>query len=159
LRFTISSAIKHAKLSQQLQQSEEHLRQTQRFIERIAETTPGIVYVYDLVERRNIYINPQITKLLGYSPQTIQALGTELITQLMHPDDFARLSIAFQQFDTVKNGEIIENEYRIRHANGEWRWFSSRDTVFIRHLRKMLIPFYDWLLTGDACGGRSHRQW
>ena len=132
LRFTISSAIKHAKLSQQLQQSEEHLRQTQRFIERIAETTPGIVYVYDLVERRNIYINPQITKLLGYSPQTIQALGTELITQLMHPDDFARLSIAFQQFDTVKNGEIIENEYRIRHANGEWRWFSSRDTVFIR---------------------------
>ncbi|MEN2383578.1 MAG: DUF4277 domain-containing protein [Gloeotrichia echinulata DEX184] len=31
--------------------------------------------------------------------------------------------------------------------------------AIIRHLRKMLIPFYDWLLTGDACGGRSHRQW
>lgn len=114
-------------------QAEERLRESRQFIERIAETTPGILYVYDLVEQRSIYINHQVTKLLGYTPQQIQDMGTEFMPQLMHPDDLARFFAYQQQINSARDGDILENEYRMRHANGEWRWFCSRDTVFTRN--------------------------
>ncbi|MBD6615085.1 PAS domain S-box protein [Komarekiella sp. 'clone 1'] len=114
-------------------QAEQRLQESQRFIERIAETTPGILYVYDLLEARNIYLNGQVNKLLGYTPQQIQDMGAEFLINLMHPDDLARSPVIDTRFDTVKDGDILENEYRMRHANGEWRWFCSRDTVFTRN--------------------------
>jgi PAS domain S-box-containing protein len=114
-------------------QAEERLQESQHFIERIAETTPGILYVYDLLEARNIYLNGQVIQLLGYTPQQVQDMGTEFLANVMHPDDLARFLAAFKRFDAAKDGDILENEYRMRHANGEWRWFCSRDTVFTRN--------------------------
>ncbi|HIK04041.1 MAG TPA: PAS domain-containing protein [Trichormus sp. M33_DOE_039] len=133
LRSTLYSAIKKAQLSAELRRSEERLRESQKLIERIAETTPGILYVYDLVERRNVYLNKKVTNLLGYTPQSIQALGKEFLTQIMHPDDLAQLPAVFGQFDSVADGEVVEHEYRMRHANGEWRWFQSRNSIFNRN--------------------------
>jgi PAS domain S-box-containing protein len=114
-------------------QAEEQLRESQQFIERIAETTPGILYVYDLVEQRNVYINSQVTELLGYTAQQIQDMGTEFLANLIHPDDLEQFLGAYKRFSSLRNSEILENEYRMRHANGEWRWFCSRDTLFTRN--------------------------
>jgi len=113
--------------------AEERLQESQHFIERIAETTPGVLYVYDLLEARNIYLNGQVNKLLGYTPQQIQEMGTEFLPNLMHPDNLARSPVMYKRFDSAKDGDILENEYRMRHANGEWRWFCSRDTIFTRN--------------------------
>ena len=32
----------------------------------------------------------------------------------------------------MADGEVRENEYRMRHADGKWRWLQSRETVFSR---------------------------
>jgi PAS domain S-box-containing protein len=133
LHSTIHSAVAQAKLRQELQESEARLRQTQHFIERIAETTPGILYVYDVVEKRNIYFNGQVHSLLGYTPQQIQALDLQFLAKLMHPEDLPLFYAYLQGLVSVQDGEIKEFEYRMRHANGEWRWFYSRDTVFTRN--------------------------
>ncbi|MBD2345304.1 PAS domain S-box protein [Anabaena subtropica] len=133
LRSTIHSAIVQVQLRKELCRSEEQLRESQQFIERIAETTPGILYVYDLREKRNVYLNGKVGKLLGHNPETIQALGKEFLIKLMHPDDLVQLPQVFQQFDSAKDGDIIEHEYRMRHANGKWCWFFSRNSVFLRN--------------------------
>ncbi len=114
-------------------QAEERLRESQQFIERIAETTPGILYVHDIVEQRNVYINSQVAEILGYTPQQIQEMGTELLLNLMHPDDLPGFLGMYERLGSFRDGKIIENEYRMRHANGEWRWFCSRDTLFTRN--------------------------
>lgn len=113
-------------------QAEELLRQSQHFIQRIADTTPNILYLYDLIEQRTVYVNHQITELLGYTPETIHEMGTALFQHLMHPDDLARLPEYFKQFYGTQDGDIFEFECRMRHINGEWRWFCSRDTVFTK---------------------------
>ncbi|MBE9004289.1 PAS domain-containing protein [Fortiea sp. LEGE XX443] len=133
LRSTIHSAVAQLKLRQELQQSEARLRETQQFIERIAETTPGILYVYDVAEKHNVYLNGQVNKLLGYTLQQIQDMGREFLTKFMHPDDCPLFSIHLQKFASVQDSEILEFEYRMRHADGQWRWFHSRDTVFSRN--------------------------
>ncbi|WP_066426458.1 PAS domain-containing protein [Anabaena sp. 4-3] len=133
LRSTLISAITKAQLSAELRRSQEQLRESQKFIERIAETTPGILYVYDLVEQRNVYLNGQVVKLLGYSCESIQALGAEFLPQLMYPDDLVQLPHVFHRFNSAGDDDVIEHEYRMRHANGEWRWFCSHNSVFTRN--------------------------
>ncbi|WP_341524756.1 PAS domain S-box protein [Nostoc sp. UHCC 0302] len=114
--------------------AEERLRQSKQFIERIANTIPGILYVYDLAEQRNVYLNHQVVELLGYTQEQIQDMGSQFLPNLMHPDDLARFSVLCQRFNSAQDGEVIENEYRMQHANGEWQWFCSRDTVFTRNV-------------------------
>lgn len=112
------------------QQSQAHRCGSPQFIQQIADTVPGLLYVYDLTEQRNVYVNQQIEEVLGYSPTEIQALGADLLAHLIHPDDLAALPQHYAQFDAAPAGAVYEFEYRMRDAKGEWRWLLSRDTVF-----------------------------
>jgi PAS domain S-box-containing protein len=113
-------------------QVKEALQQSQRFIQGIADSSPGVLYLYDLIEQRNIYINRQVPLVLGYSMAEIQEMGANFLPTLMHPDDLARFLEHSRQFETLQEGDILENEYRMKHITGEWRWFYSRDVVFTR---------------------------
>ncbi|MGB7375671.1 MAG: PAS domain S-box protein [Rivularia sp. (in: cyanobacteria)] len=114
-------------------QVEHQLQDSEQLLERIADTTPGLLYLYDLVEQQNVYVNNQIGELLGYTPAEIQDMGKELFPRIMHPDDLARVPELLQRFDSAIDGKILGIEYRLRHANGEWRWFYGRETVFNRN--------------------------
>jgi PAS domain S-box-containing protein len=113
-------------------QSELALQESQRFIQRIADASPNILYLYDLQEQRNVYVNREIGIILGYTPDEIQAMGSSLFTNLIHPDDLKQLVSYHAQIYAALDGEILEIEYRVRHVNGEWRWFYGRDAIFKR---------------------------
>lgn len=113
-------------------QAELQLQESQRFIQQIAAAMPGTLYVYDVLEQRNVYVNRQIGELLGYTPEQIQSLGDQLFAQLIHPDDFATIGTQFERLDQVKDGESVDYEYRMQHADGTWRWLWSRNTVSTR---------------------------
>lgn len=107
------------------------LWENQRLFQKIADATPQILYLHDLVEKRNIYVNRQITEILGYPPEAVQQM--EGFPQpLIHPEDWPKLVENLKRLSQAKDGEIIEIEYRMRRANGEWCWLISRDTVFSR---------------------------
>jgi len=111
---------------------EEEARERHRFIEKVAETTPDVLYVYDLQERCNIYANRNLGVILGFTPEQAVAMGDALMPTLAHPDDLERIARHHREFETATDGEIREIAYRMRRADGEWRWLSSRDTVFER---------------------------
>ncbi len=113
-------------------QAEEQLRQSQHFIQQIADTTPNILYLYDLLKQRYIYVNRRITDVLGYSQTEICEMGTEVLQRLMHPEELDRLPAYFHQFYSAEDGDILEFEYRMKGVDNEWHWFCSRDTVFSR---------------------------
>jgi len=112
--------------------SEKTFQESQHFIQRIADATPSILYIYDLVEGRNVYINNEIKLILGYTPEEIQKIHSSLFIKLWHPNDLAILSERIKRFDRAKDGEVIETEYRLKDRLGEWHWFYSRDTIFSR---------------------------
>ena len=114
-------------------QAEIALQESQHFIQQIAEASPNILYLYDIQEQRNVYTNREIYTILGYSSEEIQAMGENFVLDLMHPDD--QKSALLKYYERVKGAqdhEVVETEYRMRHANGEWRWLYSRDVVFSR---------------------------
>jgi PAS domain S-box-containing protein len=118
---------------QQVNQAEVELREQQQLLERVTESTSALLYIYDLVDRRNAYVNAQITNLLGYSPEEIQAMGSNLFANLVHPDDLPKLLTQLDRCFRAADGEIIESEYRMRDVNGDWHWLQSRDSVLNRN--------------------------
>lgn len=103
-----------------------------RFTQKIAELVPVAIYIYDLERRQNIYANRNILATLGYTPAEIAAMGTEVFARLLHPDDLAALPARLARFGSAGDGDLIETEYRMRHADGGWRWLLSHEIVFAR---------------------------
>lgn len=115
-----------------LKEANRELEFSRQFAERIAEASPHIVYVFDIVEQRILYSNRLIAEDLGYSPDEIREMGDEFLPGTLHPDDLAQVPAMLARWETAQDGDILEHEYRMRSASDEWRWFLARDTVFLR---------------------------
>ncbi|MEG4838935.1 PAS domain S-box protein [Microcoleus sp. B9-D4] len=114
-------------------QAELALQESQQFIQKVAEATPGILYLYDLEEQRNIYTNTSLFGLLGYTLDDITAMDSSLMPQLIYPEDLPKIVEHHASFAEVEDGETREIEYRVRGAYGQLLWLQSRDTIFSRN--------------------------
>lgn len=125
-------------------QAELALQESQQFIQKVADATPGILYLYDLEEQRNIYSNNSLLALLGYTSDDIVAMESSMMPQLIHPEDLLRIVKHHASLVEVEDGEIREIEYRMRATDGQFLWLHSRDTIFSRNADgqgKVIIGF------------------
>lgn len=105
---------------------------TDALLRLVPEQLPLIVYVYDLVDQRNIYTNRCFTEMLGYPREDAERAGSTLLRDILHADDRHAMQLARQRYATAADREIIETEYRMRSADGQWHWLRSRDIVLSR---------------------------
>jgi PAS domain S-box-containing protein len=101
-------------------------------IERITNTTPGIIYVYNMEQNREVYANQSTAAFLGYTPEELTGMGNTLVSRLMHPEDQERLKEYDESFLQVKDGEVRSFKYRMKNRKGEYRWLRTYETVFKR---------------------------
>jgi PAS domain S-box-containing protein len=121
----------HSDISQQ-KETEEILRQNRHFLDRILQTSPNLVYIFDLHERWNVYSNRELLAFLGYDQDQIRESGSQLFASILHPEDADRLAEHYRLFDAAGADKIFEVEYRVQDARGEWRWLRSREVLFSR---------------------------
>lgn len=107
------------------------LKDSEEFRERVLEMHPGVIYVFDLAERRPVFVNPQFATLLGYPEDQATAL-MERFTELVHPADIDTLPAQLESWQHATDDAVFESMHRIRSASGSWRWFLGRDRVFRR---------------------------
>jgi diguanylate cyclase (GGDEF)-like protein/PAS domain S-box-containing protein len=112
--------------------AEYDLQKSRPFVERIAATTPGILYVYDLDQRRNVYSNREAVAVLGYKPEEVDSFSRGEM-QHFHPDDIPAIENHHRGLRDAQDGEVRRIEYRARHAAGHWVWLAARDTPFERN--------------------------
>lgn len=118
----------------ELKQAEEKLKERNLFVESLVNLSPNILYIYDIIGKRNIYVNDGIGKILGYSLQDIKDMGSQLLPTLMHPEDFKiYLEETLPKYAKAKDNEQIVSQYRMKHKNGEWHWFTATETIYSRH--------------------------
>lgn len=112
--------------------TELELQKSQNFIENITNTSPNILYIFDLETQSNIYCNHSIAKILGFKENEIQKMKNEILPILIHPEDLLLINEHHQQLKQAKNQEILNIEYRIKDIQGNWHWFASHDKIFSR---------------------------
>jgi PAS domain S-box-containing protein len=102
------------------------------FCRRVLDASLNGVYIHDLGQARNTFINAEYTRLTGYTLWQLAALDGAAFYALFHPDDQPRISDHLAGIRTAGDGEVREIEYRFRRADGTWIWCLSRDAVFER---------------------------
>ncbi|NEP18591.1 MAG: PAS domain S-box protein [Leptolyngbya sp. SIO4C1] len=81
----------------ELKQTQRALEESQNFIRRISESTPGIIYIYDLESNRNIYLNATVQAILGYTAAEVMQMEN-VVSELVHPEDINAVYRYFQRF-------------------------------------------------------------
>ncbi|MGD9124715.1 MAG: PAS domain S-box protein, partial [Desulfarculaceae bacterium] len=122
-------------LKQELARSrrqQESLRKLQDFFKRVISLLPFQIQVYDLKKQQYIYENTQGANFLGYSVEQMQGMGSWFIETVTHPEDYDPFCEYLAGMGQAADGEVVEHQYRMRSAEGQWRWLLSRGVVFQR---------------------------
>ncbi|MEG4069256.1 PAS domain-containing protein [Microcoleus sp. Pol11C2] len=132
---------------------EAQLRESQHWLSAVIKTNPNLLYVYDLIEDKSLYINREIYSDIGYTFEEIQEMAATFIPKLIHPDDIPAFLEQRKKIEIAKDGESFDFEYRIQHKNGEYRWFLSRESVFSR-----TADGKPWKILGTAAEISARKQ-
>ncbi|MGB7949121.1 MAG: PAS domain-containing protein [Candidatus Binatia bacterium] len=130
---------------------EQALARSRDEFERMAATSPDFLFIYDLIRDENVYSNRRLEEQLGYTVAQFQVLKSNVADPLMHSEDLSHVREQYRRFDTAADGEVLEWESRLRHADGTYRWFHFRATVFDRtdHSRPRRIIGHSWNVTAQ----------
>jgi PAS domain S-box-containing protein len=103
----------------QLHRIRRQLAERDRLFQLISENAADMIALVDSDGRR-LYNSPAYQKVLGYSPEELQATSS---TEQIHPDDRPKVLQAAENARLSGQGERVE--YRIRHKDGSWRTLES----------------------------------
>lgn len=109
------------------------LRETERMIQRIAESVPELIFIYDIELKRCVYRNRSLMEGLGYAPPGSAGMLTmEELLSVTHPEDVPKLTEHFGIVRRSPTDHIHELQIRLQDAQGETRWRGVRSMVFNR---------------------------
>jgi PAS domain S-box-containing protein len=112
------------------------LQESQNFIRKITDATPSIIASYNVRSGRYTFISEGLEKLLGYKTMEVKERGAGFFDEIIHPDDAPALyekyakTIAEVNSGSSSKEVVMEFTYRMKHKNGEYRWFHTYGTVF-----------------------------
>ncbi len=117
--------------------AERALADSQRLLGRITDVQPGVIYVLDLWANGGdgafVYVNRYAPDLLGYRDLPAERReSVRVLFELMHPDDAGAAATDLGRVEHLADGETLERDFRMRAADGNWRWVRSRLLVFSR---------------------------
>ena len=110
----------------------ENIREQLYFNQEITNTSPGIIYVFDLLQQKEIYSNKKLEELFGYTPEDVNATGSSVFSLLIHPEDIHDVEQYVTAFSKAADGEVRSTEYRLKDPKNSYRWIRTYETVFKR---------------------------
>jgi len=134
LGSSVERALSEARERAARKQAQAELNESMHFIQQITDATPSLIYMLDINDRRFVYGNRATITIMGYEMREVEQMGDGYLLGHLHIDDLTQLPERLARFKDVRDGEIIDTSFRIKHREGEWRWLYSRETIFSRHL-------------------------
>lgn len=113
-------------------QIEADLRHERKLLERMASLIPDYLHLFDLTLGRPVYLNRPFADFLGYTMEDLAKLGPSVVAALLHPDDLVVERSFGDRYVALKDGQIMETEYRWRQKSGGYVWLNVRESAFQR---------------------------
>jgi two-component system cell cycle sensor histidine kinase/response regulator CckA len=108
--------------------AEQALRESELRYRLLAEGLPLVPYTADAGSGRFVYVGPQVEQLLGFTAAELLELDEKGLAAnyTVHPEDQQRLWTWYQRALAGKTTRHDAIDFRVRHADGRWRWVRSR---------------------------------
>jgi PAS domain S-box-containing protein len=113
-------------------QAEVELADSRNFVEHVLDATPDFVVIHDRLAGRDVRLNNRLQDILGRSRYAGEPATHDDFYAQFHPEDLHHFLEAQEQLNRAVDGEIVETELRMRHADQSWRWVLMRQIVFRR---------------------------
>src|ERR1700730_11185703 len=117
------------------QHAKDALRASQESLRLIVDSIPGLV-VTMTAEGELEFVSQQC---LDYFGMTLDELKGWTTSDIVHPDDLSRVLATWRR--TFETGDLYDSEYRIRRADGVYRWFDVRALPW-RNTEGRIIRWY-----------------
>ena len=109
---------------------EETVRDNSLMLEKISETAPVIMYVYDLHNKKLLFHNSSFGDALGYSSEEVQRHKDFLLPRIVHPEDREEFGNHRKMLETLGLSSIVEKTFRLLDSDGNVHWFLLRETPY-----------------------------
>ncbi len=100
--------------------AEDALRESEDHYRHMVQLSPHIPWVMD-ADGMNTEVSQGWEELTGQPPEEVRNLGWNTV---VHPKDLVAITPVIQA--SLRSGEPIDVEYRVRDRDGRWRWIRSR---------------------------------
>lgn len=101
-------------------------------LEKINRLIRNSVYIFDIAERKMVWLNEHAQEIFGYTVPELQTLGAKYYQETMHPDDLGALENAIIRSKDLKDGEVLSVDYRFKDRLGQYHWIKDQITPFGR---------------------------
>ncbi|HEX6069126.1 MAG TPA: ATP-binding protein [Longimicrobiaceae bacterium] len=127
--MAVSVAEAHRQLEEkvaELESSEQQHRETRERMEHVISSSRVILYKYTFADREVHldWVSDNVKRMLGYDPE--EALRPGAWRRLLHPDDHDRFRTGRDRLEAQGTATL---EYRLRHADGEYRWMRDEQRL------------------------------
>jgi len=110
-------------------QIEKALRQSEEKFRNVLDNSHDMIYSMNLQTGIYEYASPASKQVLGYSPEEFQALDSDELISLVHPDDAEKLQQNIIDLITQGKTRVLSVEYRVKHKELGYRWVSDNRSV------------------------------
>ena len=109
-------------LNLELKREKEELRKAQKELNTLFENIDEVIFSVDMVENKLMQMSAGCEKIFGY---TLEAFfeDRDLWRKVIHPDDIFQVN---QQFNDLRQGRSVFNQYRIVHKDKNVRWVEQK---------------------------------
>jgi PAS domain S-box-containing protein len=111
----------------------ERIREESHFNEQLINTSPGIIFIFDLEKQKEVYVNGNVQEIMGFSAEEIIAMGDSILPSLTHPKDLDKVRNCIEQIVTDQSGHTHSLEYRFKDKSGKYQWLRTYLTIFKRN--------------------------
>jgi two-component system NtrC family sensor kinase len=108
------------------------VRDSHRLIQKITDTAPMMIRIFDAVERQYVHVNQRMAQFLGSSAPEVMRGGLTTIPAAIHPDDVVRYFEAKTELQRPDAEAPVVWQARMRNAAGAYRWVRTWSVVFTR---------------------------
>ncbi|MEJ7912726.1 MAG: PAS domain-containing protein, partial [Chitinophagaceae bacterium] len=111
--------------------AEEKIADQELFIQRVADASPTILYIFTVSSNSFEYINKELFFVLGYTTEEVENMGDNVVETLYHPEDINQLPERKESTKKFQHrNSMIQYECRIRSKEGDWKWLLVREVIF-----------------------------
>ncbi|SDJ99303.1 response regulator [Natronincola ferrireducens] len=131
-RLTIDAKDEFAVLGDSVNRMLTTLEASHRKVTAITEALPDIIYVTDIIRRKNLYCNHHAPSILGYSIEEFHQLSGNRFMDILHPEDVDKMTEHLKIMTNTVTDEVFSIEFRAEHKEGHFIWLCCREVVFLR---------------------------